>query len=121
MTSASTWRSLTERSPRQHIGCLVDQWLLIRCPAAQGVEADAPRFEVHLGPDQAMLPQGVYGEGPAQQLYLPLRVAAPQEDQPPLGVSLQVQTPARREGATEWCRLDPCGRTLPVRDHIAGR
>src|SRR6478672_1807002 len=121
MTSASTWKSLTERSPRQHIACLVDPWLLVRCPATQGVEADAFRLEVHFGSDQAMLPQGIHGEAPAQQLHLSLRVAAPQEDQPPLRVSLQVQPPVRREGTTCRCRLDPRGRTLPMRGHIAGR
>ena len=97
MTSATTWKSLTEPPPWQHIGCLLDQWLLVRCPATQGVETDAPCLEVHLGPDQAMLPQRVYREGPAQQLHFPLPVAAPQKDQPPLRVRLQVQTPASGE------------------------
>src|SRR5215831_20689289 len=100
MTRASTGKSLTERPPRRHIGRLVDHGLLLRCPPAQGVEADPLRLEVYLGPDQALLPQGVHGESPAQQLHLALRVAPPQEDQPSLRVGLQVQTPARREGAT---------------------
>src|SRR4051812_42167981 len=102
MTSASTWKSLAERPPRQHIACLVDPRLPVGFPATQGVEADAFRLEVNLGWDQAMLPQGIHGEAPAQQLPPPLRVAAPQEDQSPLGVSLQVQPPVRREGTT--CR-----------------
>src|SRR6266508_3424273 len=114
MTSASTWKSLVERSPRQHIACLVDQGLLVRCPATQAVEADASCLEVHLGPDQAMLPERVHREAPAQQLHLPLRVAASQEDQPPLGMGLQVQPPVWREGATRRCRLDPRCRTLPM-------
>src|SRR5262249_60447188 len=106
MTSARTRKSLTERPPWQHIGCLVDQGLLVRCPPAQGVEADALRLEVHLGSDQTMLPQGVHGERPAQQLHLPLRVAPPQEDQPSLRVRLQVQTPAWRERAPGRRALD---------------
>src|SRR6478672_6217328 len=121
MTSASTWKSLTEWSPRQHIACLVDQRLLVWCPATQGVEADALRLEVHLGPDQAMLPQRVHGKAPAQQLHLPLSIAAAQEDQPPLRVGLQVQTPVGWEGPTCRCRLDPRRRSLPMGGHIAGR
>src|SRR5580693_6856493 len=121
MTSATTWKSLTEPPPRQRIGCLFDQWLLVRCPATQGVEADAPRLEVHLGPDQAMLPERVHREAPTQQLHLSLRVAAAQEDQPPLRVSLQVQAPVCREGVTRRCRLDPRRRPLPMGGHIAGR
>src|SRR4051794_30611576 len=97
MTSASTWRSLAERAVRQHIRRLAGQRLLVRGTAAQGVEADVPCLEVHFGPDQAMLPQRAYGEGPAQQLHLPLPVAAPQEHQPPLRVRLQVQAPASGE------------------------
>src|SRR5262245_47717731 len=113
MTSASTRKSLPERPPWQHIGGLVDQGLLVRCPPAQGVETDALDLEVHLGSDQAMLPQGIHSERPAQQLHLPLCVAPPQEDQPSLWVSLQIQMPARREGAPCRCRLDPRGRPLP--------
>src|SRR5215813_5294542 len=121
MTSATTWKSLAERPPRQHIRRLVDQRLLLRCPAAQRVNAEASRLEVHLGSDQTMLPKRVHGEAPAQQLHLPLRVAASQEDQLPLRVRLQVQTPARREGTTPGCRLDPRRCTLPMGGHIAGR
>src|SRR5689334_16768678 len=99
MTSASTRKSLAERSARQHIGGRADQRLLVRGTPAQGIELYAPRLEVHLGPDQAMLPQRVYREGPAQQLHFPLPVAAAQEDQPPLRVGLQVQTPTPRERA----------------------
>src|SRR5262249_55246797 len=106
MTSATTRKSLAERPPRQHIGSLVSQRVLVRCPAAQGVEPDAPRLEVHLPPDQAMLPERAHGEGPAEQLHLPLGVAAPQEDQPPLRVRLQVQMPVLREGTAPGCRLD---------------
>jgi hypothetical protein len=68
-----------------------------------------------------MLPQRVYLEGTTQQLNLPLPVAATQEDQPPLGVRLQVQTPVPREGPTPRCGLDPNCRTLPMCRHIAGR
>src|SRR4029450_1928181 len=68
MTSATTWKSLTERSPRQHIGCLVDQGLLVRCPATQGVESDTSRLEVHFGPDQV---EGLAGTGAAAQHDLP--------------------------------------------------
>src|SRR5262249_60188666 len=115
MTSATTRKSLAERPPRQHIGSLVSQRLLVRCPAAQGVEPDAPRLEVHLPPDQAMLPEPVHGEGPAQQLHLPLGVAAPQEDQPPVRVRLQVQTQLRREGEATESRLLPWRPTAATR------
>src|SRR4029077_3310492 len=99
MTSATTRKSLAERPARQHVAHLVDPWLLIGSPAAQGVKPDPPRLEVHLRADQAMLPQRIHGKGPAQQLHLPLSVATPQEDQLPLRVSLQVQLPTPREGA----------------------
>ena len=68
-----------------------------------------------------MLPQRLHGKGPAQQVHLALRVAAPDKDQPPLGMGLQVQLPGARERAPQRCRLDACGGALPVRCHVAGR
>ena len=63
----------------------------------------------------------VPAQGPAQKLHLALRVAAPDKDQLPLGMGLQVQLPAAREGTPQRCRLDACGSALPVRCHVAGR
>src|SRR5947209_4902343 len=99
MTTASTRRSLTEPPTWQHIGDLLDQRLMLWGTTTQGVEAHLPAREVHLGTYQTMLPQRVYLEDTTQQLNLPLLVAATQEDQPPLRVRLQVQTPVPREGA----------------------
>src|SRR5215472_8687204 len=121
MTSASTWRSLAEPPTRQHIGDLVDQPLLLGGTTTQGVEKHLLPLEVYLGTHQAMLPQPIYHEDTTQQLDFPLSVAPTQEDQPPLGVRLQIQTPVPRERPTPWRCLDPRRRTLPMGCHIAGR
>src|SRR6516162_1849171 len=121
MTSATTWMSLRELSPRQHVLGLLDQRLLVRGTPPQGVELNPLLLDINLGTHQPMLPQWVHGKRPAQQLHLALRVAAPDKDQPPLGMGLQVQLPAAREGTPQRCRLDTCGGALPMRRHIASR
>src|SRR5215468_639705 len=121
MTSATTRRSLTEWSARQRVTGLLDHRLLVRSAAAQSVAADTALCKIHIGTDQAMLPQRIHGQGPAQQLHLALPVATPQEDQSPLRVGLQVQTPTPREGTAPRRRLDPRGRTVPMGRHIPGR
>jgi hypothetical protein len=55
-------------------------------------------LDINLGTHQPMLPQRLHGKGLAQQLRLALRVAAPDKDQTPVGMGLQVQLPAAREG-----------------------
>src|SRR6516225_5180058 len=121
MTSATTWMSLRELSPRQHVLGLLDQRLLVRRTPPQGVEPNPLPRQIHFRPHQTMLPQWVHGKGAAQQLHFALRIATSYKDQPPLRMGLQVRLPAAREGTTYRCRLDPCRCTLPVRRHIAGR
>src|SRR5690242_297151 len=121
MTSASTWRSLAEPPTRQLIGDRLDQRLLLWGSTTQGVATHLLPLKVHLGTHQAMLPQRVDHEDTTQQLDFPLAVAATQEDQSPLRVRLQVQTPVPREGTTPWCCFDSRCRTLPMGSHIAGR
>src|SRR5262245_13421104 len=121
MTSATTWVSLCEPPPRQYVLGLLGQRLLVRSTPTQGVEANLLLLEIDLGAHQPMLPQRLHGKGPAQQLHLALCVAAPEKDQPPLGMGLQIQLPATREGAPPRCCLDACGGALPVRCHVAGR
>src|SRR5262249_33592119 len=121
MTSASTWRSLAELPPWQRVGHLLSQRLLLRGTATQAVEADLLTLQIHLCPNQAMLPQRVHRKAPSQQLPRPLLVAPPQEHQLPLRVGLQVQTPTPGKGTPWRCPLDPRRRTLPVGRHVAGR
>jgi len=121
MTSASTWRSLTEPPTWQHIGCLLDHRPLLWGTTTQGEEDYLSPLGVHLGSHQAMLPQRVYQEDTTQQLDFPLRVASTQEDQPPSWLRLQVQMPVLREGTTPWCCFDSRRRTLPMGSHIANR
>src|SRR6516225_7126031 len=104
MTSATTWESLRELPARRHVAGFLDQRLLVRGTAAQGVEADATPLQIHLRPYQAMLPQRVHRKGAPQQPHLPTLVAPSQKDQTP-----------RRSG------FDACRAALPVRDHVAGR
>src|SRR5262249_59533615 len=92
MTSATTRKSLTEWSARQHVTGLLDHRLLVRSAAAQGVAADTALCKIHIGTDQAMLPQRIHGPGPAQQLHLALPVTTPSDDQSPFPVRLPCHT-----------------------------
>src|SRR6516225_4324388 len=98
MTSATTWESLRELPARRHVAGFLDQRLLVRGTAAQGVEADATPLQIHLRPYQAMLPQRVHRKGAPQQPHLPTLVAPSQKDQTPLRMGLQVQPPATGKG-----------------------
>src|SRR5262249_14397094 len=80
-----------------------------------------PPLEVYLRTHQPMLPQRFYHPDTTQQMNLPLPVAATQKDQPPLGVSLQVQTPAPWERPTPRGCFNPRCRTPPMGRHITGR
>src|SRR5215831_406895 len=121
MTSATTRRSLRKLSARQAVVDLLDQRLLIRSAATQGVEANALGCQIHLGSNQTVLPPPFHSKRPTQQLHLSVRVAAAQEDQPPLRMCLQVQLPALRKAPPLRCGLDARGGTLPMRGHIACR
>src|SRR5262249_60427855 len=100
MTSATTWESLRELPARQHVVGFLDQRLLVRSTAPQGVETDAAPLQIHLRPYQAMLPQRVHRKGAPQQLHLPTLVAPPQKEQTPLRMSLQVQPPPKGQGTS---------------------
>ena len=115
MASDSNSRSLLEPPARQFIGDLAEERLMVRLAASQGVEAEAARVEVDLGTDQPVGPRGVDLEAAAQHLHGPLRVGAPQEDQPAARVGLQVQRPALGERPTARGRLDPRRGPQPAR------
>src|SRR5215471_20980077 len=121
MTSATTWESLRELPARQHVVGLLDQRLLVRSAAPQGVETDATTLQIHLRPYQAMLPQRVHRKGAPQQLHLPALVAPPQKDQTPLRMGLQVQPPATGKGTPRRSGFDACRAALPVCGHVPGR
>src|SRR6516165_7016309 len=121
MTSATTWESLRELPARQDVVGFLDQRLLVRSTAPQGVETDATPLQIRLRPYQAMLPQQVHRKGAPQQLHLPTLVAPPQKDQTPLRMGLQVQPPVTGEEIPRRSGLDACRPALPVCGHVAGR
>src|SRR5262245_53080076 len=98
MSSATTGMSLGELSPRQQLPGFLGEARLVRRTPRKGVEVKPLLLKIDLGTHQPMLPQRLHGKGPAQQLHLALRVAAPDKDQLPLRMGLQVQLPAAREG-----------------------
>jgi hypothetical protein len=121
MASVTTEESLRKPPMRQVILYLSQEGLPARFPPPQGIAADAPAVQVHLGPDQAVGPPRIDRETPAQQLHFSAGRRAPQEHQPAAWRCLQVQPPLARERPPRRGRLDAGRRSLPCSQHVPAR
>src|SRR5215831_12665008 len=116
--TSRTGRSVLESPLGQPIVHFPDQRLTGRLLASQGEEADLVLVQIDLTTNQAIGPHLPKIPGLPQQGHLAEAVASPQVDQPAPGSLLQVQFPARREGAAVRSRLDPRHPLLPQRLHV---
>src|SRR5512135_1271724 len=90
--------SLREPSPLDAMVQFPQEWLVLRLPPAEPVDADRVPIQVHHHSHQAMQPVRVHLEAAAQPLPPPHRTGPPHVDDPALWSRLEVQAPAFREG-----------------------
>src|SRR4051812_14310267 len=121
MASDPIPRSLLEPPTRQLVHHLAQQRLMTGSSPTQGVKADVPSIEVHLGADQAAGPRGIDLEMTAQEIDTAGRPGPPQVDDLPARRRLEVRSPILGEGSPPRGLLDPRRGAEPTGGDILSR